>query len=76
MTQVGGVVSVLVVIAIIVLAGALVHRLDHDHDDDEDDDKDEYDDDVCSQTNAKVALILLTIIPFPDIDWFPDYEQG
>ena len=41
MTKVGGVVSVLVVIAIIVLAGALVHRFDH-HDADA----------VGSQTNT------------------------
>ena len=40
MTKVGGVVSVLVVIAIIVLAGALVHRYDH------------HDNDVGSQTNT------------------------
>ena len=47
MTKVGGVVSVLVVIAIIVLAGALVHRFDH-HDVDDD----YRDDDVDSKSNT------------------------
>ena len=58
----GGVVSVLVVIAIIVLAGALVHRYDH-HDGKQ------------IQVALILTVLLLTIILLPDIGWFPDYEQ-
>ena len=62
MTKVGGVVSVLVVIAIIVLAGALVHRYDH-HDGKQ------------IQVALILIVLLLTIILLPDIGWFPDYGQ-
>ena len=54
MTKVGGVVSVLVVIAIIVLAGALVHRYEH-HDGKQ------------IQVALILTVLLLTIILLPDI---------